>query len=67
MNRINALISVLGVLPGTMLLVFAVREYRAGASALWIGLATLILLSAVHALVRDIRKLRGTGAVPDRE
>jgi hypothetical protein len=53
-NRISTLISAFGVLAGTMLLLLAVREYRAGASVLWVGLGALILTSAVATLVRDV-------------
>ncbi|MFE3942304.1 hypothetical protein ACFXPV_10565 [Streptomyces sp. NPDC059118] len=57
-NRISALISSLGVLAGLLLLALAVREHRAGASALWIVAGAVILLGAVHTLVRDVRRLR---------
>ncbi|MEU6926736.1 MULTISPECIES: hypothetical protein [unclassified Streptomyces] len=57
-NRISALISSFGVLAGLLLLALAVREYRAGASALWIVAGAVILLGAVHTLVRDVRRLR---------
>ncbi|MFJ2650388.1 hypothetical protein ACIO1C_27160 [Streptomyces sp. NPDC087420] len=57
-HRISALISVFGALTSMLLLVVAVREYRAGASALWIGAGAVIFLSALSALVRDVRRLR---------
>ncbi|MDQ0581573.1 hypothetical protein [Streptomyces rishiriensis] len=57
-HRISALISAFGVLVGLLLLVLAVREYRDGASALWIGAGAAILLGATYALVRDVRRLR---------
>jgi hypothetical protein len=57
-HRISALISAFGVLVSVMLLVAAVREYRSGASALWLVAATAILLSASYTLVRDARRLR---------
>ncbi|QBR06306.1 hypothetical protein D7Y56_10440 [Streptomyces sp. S501] len=57
-HRISALISAFGVLAGTMLLILAVREYRSGASALWIGAGVVIFLSASCTLVRDVRRLR---------
>ncbi|OKJ95106.1 hypothetical protein AMK26_31415 [Streptomyces sp. CB03234] len=57
-NRISVLISALGVLPCTVMLVVAVREYRSGASALWMAAGAAILLSAVYALARDVRRLR---------
>ncbi|MER7900584.1 hypothetical protein ABTX62_32005 [Streptomyces sp. NPDC096046] len=63
-NRISTAISVAGVLAGVMLLVGVVREYRAGASALWAGLGAVILLAAVVALVRDLRCSRGPKAAP---
>jgi hypothetical protein len=56
-NRISALISAFGVLPSVLLLVLAVREYRSGASILWIGAGVVIFLIALHALVRDVRRL----------
>jgi hypothetical protein len=57
-NRISALISAFGVLASMMLLVGAVLEYRSGASALWIAAGAVIFLSALYALVRDVRRLR---------
>ncbi|MGP4047992.1 hypothetical protein [Streptomyces sp. 2A115] len=57
-NRISTLISAFGVLAGTMLLLLGVREYRAGASILWVGWGVLIFASAVVALVRDVRRSR---------
>lgn len=53
-HRISILISAFGVLACTLLLVGAIREYRAGASPLWVGAGALIFLAAVHALVRDV-------------
>lgn len=57
-HRISALISSLGVVVSILLLLLAVREYRDGASALWIGAGAAILLSASYALARDVRRLR---------
>ncbi|MER8086437.1 hypothetical protein ACFVZR_13465 [Streptomyces sp. NPDC058316] len=57
-DRISALLSAFGVLVGTSLLVLAVREYRSGASVLWIGVGAAIFLGTVHTLVRDVRRLR---------
>ncbi|MET4922460.1 hypothetical protein P3L51_08875 [Streptomyces sp. PSRA5] len=57
-HRVSALISAFGVLVGMMLLVLAVREYRSGASALWVGAGAVIFLSALCTLVRDVRRLR---------
>ncbi|MEL5960055.1 hypothetical protein AADR41_35765 [Streptomyces sp. CLV115] len=57
-HRISALISAFGVLAGMVLLILAVREYRSGASALWIGAGAVIFLSASYTLVRDARRLR---------
>ncbi|MEV7708080.1 hypothetical protein [Streptomyces sp. NPDC088270] len=57
-NRISALISSFGVLAGLSLFALAVREYRSGASALWIVGGAVILLGAVHTHVRDVRRLR---------
>ncbi|WP_024757268.1 hypothetical protein [Streptomyces exfoliatus] len=56
--RISALISTLGVLAGVLLLVLAVREYRSGASVLWLVAGAVIFLSASYTLVRDVRRLR---------
>ncbi|MEV4942875.1 hypothetical protein [Streptomyces zaomyceticus] len=57
-NRISALISAFGVLASVMLLVDAVREYRSGASVLWLVAGAVIFLSASYTLVRDARRLR---------
>ncbi|MFE0778080.1 hypothetical protein [Streptomyces sp. NPDC058861] len=57
-NRISALISAFGVLVSVMLLVGAVREYRSGASVLWLVAGAVIFLSALYTLVRDARRLR---------
>ncbi|MGW6204839.1 hypothetical protein ACWF9B_14535 [Streptomyces sp. NPDC055089] len=62
-ERISALISVFGVLAGVMLVVAGFREYRSGASVLWLVAGAVIFLSASFTLVRDLRRLR-TG--PDR-
>ncbi|MFC9056731.1 hypothetical protein ACFTXB_01590 [Streptomyces sp. NPDC057074] len=57
-HRISALISTFGVLASVMLLAFAVREYRSGASVLWSVVGAVIFLSALYTLVRDVRRLR---------
>ncbi|MGW0313986.1 hypothetical protein [Streptomyces flavidovirens] len=57
-NRISSLISAFGVLASTVLLVGAVREYRSGASAVWMAAGAVIFLSALYALVQDVRRLR---------
>ncbi|MEU0132536.1 hypothetical protein ABZ172_00620 [Streptomyces sp. NPDC006296] len=57
-NRISALISAFGVLAGVVLVVAGVREYRSGASVLWLVAGAVILLSALYALVRDVRRFR---------
>ncbi|MFJ8057710.1 hypothetical protein [Streptomyces sp. NPDC096142] len=62
-HRISALISAFGVLAGVMLVVACVREYRTGASVLWLVAGAAIFLSALYTLVRDVRRLR-TG-LPD--
>ncbi|MFD3373672.1 MULTISPECIES: hypothetical protein [unclassified Streptomyces] len=56
--RVSMLISVFGVLVSVLLLIVGVREYQSGASALWPGVGGLIFLSAVYALVRDVRSLQ---------
>ncbi|MFF5427499.1 MULTISPECIES: hypothetical protein [unclassified Streptomyces] len=65
-HRISTLISALGVLAGAMLLVAAVREYRSGASALWIAAGAVVLAGALHALVRDVRRLRAEAGTVER-
>lgn len=57
-HRISTLISAFGVFVAAMLLIGAVVDYRAGASALWVAFGVLILVSAVYTLVRDIRRPR---------
>ncbi|GAA2440763.1 hypothetical protein [Streptomyces macrosporus] len=57
-HRISTLISAFGVLAATLLLAGAVREYRAGASALWVGLGVVVLLGAAVALLRDVARGR---------
>ncbi|MCT2543374.1 MULTISPECIES: hypothetical protein [Streptomyces] len=57
-NRISALISAFGVLASVMLLVLAVREFRSGASFLWLVAGSVIFRSATYTLVRDARRLR---------
>ncbi|MFH9613638.1 hypothetical protein ACH4MM_07770 [Streptomyces pratensis] len=60
-RRISALISALGVLVGTLLLIGASRSFRSGTSALWMAAGAVIFLSASYAPVRDVRRL---GTVP---
>ncbi|MFB7212355.1 hypothetical protein [Streptomyces sp. NPDC056255] len=57
-HRISALISAFGVLAGMVLLVLAVREYRSGASFLWLVAGAVIFLGTSYTLVRDVRRLR---------
>ncbi|WP_331755726.1 hypothetical protein [Streptomyces sp. NBC_01643] len=57
-NRISALISAFGVLSTVTLLVLAVREYRSGASVLWLVAGAVIFLIASYTLVRDAWRLR---------
>ncbi|MFF8973518.1 hypothetical protein [Streptomyces sp. NPDC014995] len=57
-DRVSALISAFGVLASTVLLLGAVRQYHSGTSALWIAAGAVIFLSALYALVRDVRRLR---------
>ncbi|MFI8916850.1 hypothetical protein ACIGW4_35325 [Streptomyces sp. NPDC053513] len=57
-HRISVLISSFGLLAGMLLLLLAVREYRSGASPLWIGAGAVIFLGASYALVQDVRRLR---------
>jgi len=51
-------ISGFGVLASALLLVVGVREYQSGASALWPAVGGLVFISAVYALVRDVRRLQ---------
>ncbi|MEV7111551.1 hypothetical protein [Streptomyces anulatus] len=57
-HRVSALISVFGVCVSVLLLVLAVREYRSGASVLWLVFGAVVFLSALYALVVDARRLR---------
>jgi hypothetical protein len=57
--RLSTVISAVGVLAATGLLVGAVLQYRDGASVLWVVLGGLILLSAVLTLLGDVRHSRG--------
>ncbi|MER8234984.1 hypothetical protein ACIRQY_24870 [Streptomyces sp. NPDC101490] len=57
-HRISALISAFGVLACMMLLVVGVRDYRSGASALWLVAGAVSFLGASYTLVRDVRRLR---------
>ncbi|MFD9053439.1 hypothetical protein [Streptomyces zaomyceticus] len=57
-HRISALISAFGFFSSIMLLVLGVREYRSGASVLWLVAGAVIFLSASYTLVRDLRRLR---------
>ncbi|MFJ9683704.1 hypothetical protein ACIRP2_37625 [Streptomyces sp. NPDC101194] len=57
-HRISALISAFGVLASVILLVFAVREYRSGASVLWLVAGAAIFFGASYTLARDVRRLR---------
>ncbi|MFD9545145.1 hypothetical protein [Streptomyces sp. NPDC060022] len=57
-HRISALISAFSVLTSMMLIVLAFREYRSGASVLWLVAGAVIFLSVSYTLVRDARRLR---------
>lgn len=57
-HRISSLISAPGVLASVVLLVLAVREYRSGASVLWLVAGVVIFLGASCTLMRDVRRLR---------
>ncbi|MDP5315793.1 MULTISPECIES: hypothetical protein [Streptomyces] len=57
-HRISALISVFGVLASVMLVGAGFREYRSGASVLWLVAGAVTFLSASFTLVRDVRRLR---------
>ncbi|CAH9413639.1 hypothetical protein SGL43_00638 [Streptomyces globisporus] len=57
-HRISALISVFGVFASVLLLALAVREYRSGATVLWLVFGAAAFLGAVYALVVDVRRLR---------
>ncbi len=57
-QRFSALISAFGVLASVIVAVAGVREYRSGASVLWLVAGVVIFLSASCTLVRDVRRLR---------
>ncbi|MER6955174.1 MULTISPECIES: hypothetical protein [unclassified Streptomyces] len=59
-NRISAVISAFGVLATMVLLIGTFREYRSGASVLWIAAGGVLFLIASYALTRDVRRLRTT-------
>ncbi|MFE0736089.1 hypothetical protein [Streptomyces sp. NPDC058855] len=65
-HRVSTLISALGILPAVLLLVVAVRDYRSGASVLWVAAGAVILAVALYALVRDVRRLRAEAGSADR-
>lgn len=65
-HRVGTLISALGVLPAVLLLVVAVRDYRSGASVLWVAAGVVILAVTLYALVRDVRRLRAEAGTADR-
>lgn len=65
-HRVGTLISALGVLPVVLLLVVAVRDYRSGASVLWVAAGVVILAVTLYALVRDVRRLRAEAGTADR-
>ncbi|MFJ3878989.1 hypothetical protein ACIPW5_16155 [Streptomyces sp. NPDC090077] len=59
MNRhVSTAISALGVLACALLLAGALRDHRAGGSPLWVAAGASLLLGAVLALVRDVRRGR---------
>ncbi|MFD9374098.1 hypothetical protein ACFWBH_00935 [Streptomyces sp. NPDC059999] len=62
-HRLSTLISAFGVLASLMFLVAGLREYRSGASILWLVAGIVFFLGAVYTLVRDVRVLR-TGPTP---
>ncbi|GGS87526.1 hypothetical protein GCM10010254_04210 [Streptomyces chromofuscus] len=51
-------ISVLSLLPASMLAFAGVREYREGGSVYWAAAGIGLVLLSVHVLVRDIRAVR---------
>ncbi|KUJ65463.1 MULTISPECIES: hypothetical protein [Streptomyces] len=57
-HHISALISAFGVFAAGLLLALAVREYRSGATVLWLVFGAAAFLGAVYALVVDVRRLR---------
>ncbi|CAL9607028.1 hypothetical protein SUDANB6_05571 [Streptomyces sp. enrichment culture] len=62
-DRIGTWIPVFGVVVSPALLIGAVLEYRAGASALRVGAGASIVACAVHTLVRELRRAcRGPSA-----
>ncbi|RAJ32811.1 hypothetical protein K353_05809 [Kitasatospora sp. SolWspMP-SS2h] len=57
-NRISALVSISGAVASVFLLLAAIRQYRSGGSALWLAAGVTILLCALFAVVRDVKRLR---------
>ncbi|MGW0336143.1 hypothetical protein ACWD0J_30565 [Streptomyces sp. NPDC003011] len=55
---IGTLISVFGFLVSAGLLLLAVRDHRAGASALWVGAGAVVFLSAGWTLAQEVRRAR---------
>ncbi|WOI62311.1 hypothetical protein [Streptomyces fradiae] len=58
MDRISAAVSALGIVAGTLVLLVAFDQYRAGGSAGWVALGAAVLLASLYTLVRDVRRLR---------
>lgn len=57
-RRLGTLLSALGVLICMLWIAVAVREYRAGASVLWVVGGAINLVIVSYTLVRDVRQLR---------
>ncbi|WP_445394714.1 hypothetical protein ACSMX9_15445 [Streptomyces sp. LE64] len=57
-NLISPLISALGALTSTALLVYAVRDHSSEESVLWIVGAAVLFLVNGYVLVRDVWRLR---------
>lgn len=55
-DRIDLVISALGVPAALLLLLGAVGEYRSGGSVGWVWGAAALLLASTHTLVRDLRR-----------
>ncbi|MFJ7422038.1 hypothetical protein ACIQXD_26080 [Streptomyces uncialis] len=57
-NPISTAISVLNSLVSAFVLLMSIGDRSSGGPAFWIGAAAVLFLIAVHALVKDVRRLR---------
>ncbi|BAU86946.1 hypothetical protein SLA_6077 [Streptomyces laurentii] len=57
-HRITALLTVAGVVAGTLFLAASIDAFRAGGPALWLVAGGTVFLGTVLVRVRDIRRAR---------